>query len=81
MYLVNIPINCDKFHRAKDKALLLDELRAFDADRVFLNFETVLDGHILLYNKEEYQRQIDSMRDACAFFKQNGYEKPAGSLQ
>ena len=74
MYLVNIPINCDKFHRAKDKALLLDELRAFDADRVFLNFETVLDGHILLHNKEEYQRQIDRMRDACAFFKQNGYE-------
>ena len=51
MYLVSIPINCDKFHRTKDKETLLDELRGFDADRVFLNFETVLDGQILLYDE------------------------------
>ena len=74
MYSINIPINCDKFYRSKDKTQLLEELKAFDADRVFLNFETVLDGHILLYNQEDYQRQIDRMREACAFFKQHGYE-------
>jgi len=74
MYRVNIPINCDKFYRTENKQLILDELRAFDADRVLLNFETVLDGHILVYNSEEYQRQIDRMREACAFFKQHGYE-------
>jgi hypothetical protein len=39
-----------------------------------LNFETALDGHILLYDKESYQRQIDRMREACAFFKGHGYE-------
>lgn len=77
MYRVNIPINCDKFHRAKDKQVILDELRAFDADRVLLNFETVLDGHILVYNSEEYQRQIDRIAEACAFFKQHGYEVAA----
>lgn len=74
MYRVSIPINCDKFHRASDKNLILDELKAFDADRVMLNFETALDGHILLYNKEDYQRQIDRMSEACSFFKQHGYE-------
>ena len=74
MYLVNIPINCDKFHRTKNKQSILDELNAFDANRVFLNFETVLDGHILLYHGEDYQRQIDRMREACTFFKGHGYE-------
>lgn len=74
MYLVNIPINCDKFYRTKDKGLLLNELKEYNANRVFLNFETVLDGHILLYNEEEYQRQISRMKEACDFFKQNGYE-------
>ena len=74
MYLTNIPINCNKFHRIKDKRLILDELRAFDADRVFLNFEDDLDGHILVYDNKEYQRQISYMGEACAFFKQHGYE-------
>lgn len=74
MYSVNIPVNCDTFHRAKDKNLILDELREFDADRVFLNFETVLDGHIVRYHKAEYQKQIDRMTEACAFFKEQGYE-------
>ena len=74
MYKVSIPVNCDKFYRAKNKQLILDELRAFDADRVMLNFETTLDGHILLYNEESYRRQIDRMREACAFFKSHGYE-------
>lgn len=74
MYSVSIPVNCDKFYRCKDKNLLLNELRAFDADRVFLNFETVLDGHILLHNEVDYQRQIDRMTQACAFFHQHGYE-------
>ena len=74
MYTVSIPINCDKFHRAKDKTLLLEELEAFDAERVFLNFETVLDGQVLLYDREDYQRQIDRMQEACAFFKGHGYE-------
>ncbi|MBE6570884.1 MAG: hypothetical protein E7656_01370 [Ruminococcaceae bacterium] len=74
MYLTNIPINCNKFHRIKDKQLILDELRAFDADRVFLNFEDDLDGHILVYDNKEYQRQISYMGEACAFFKQHGYE-------
>ena len=74
MYLVNIPINCDKFYRTKDKSVLLNELKEYNANRVFLNFETVLDGHILVYNEDEYQRQISRMKEACAFFKQNGYE-------
>ncbi len=74
MYRVSIPINCDKFHRTANKQLLLDELQAFDADRVMLNFETVIDGHMLVYRQEDYQRQIDRMREACAFFKQHGYE-------
>ena len=74
MYQVSIPINCNKFHRTKDKQLLLDELRAFDADRVMLNFETALDGHVVLYDQSDYQRQIDRMGEACAFFHQNGYE-------
>lgn len=74
MYTVNIPINCDKFYRARDKQAILDELRAFDADRVMLNFETALDGHILLYNEDAYRRQLDRMREACAFFKGHGYE-------
>ena len=47
MYLVNIPINCDKFHRTKNKDLILDELKAFDADRVFLNFKTVRLGFFM----------------------------------
>ena len=33
---MNIPVNCDKLHRAKDKSLILKELKEFDADRVFL---------------------------------------------
>lgn len=74
MYLVSIPINCNKFHRIKNKQLILDELRAFDADRVMLNFENALDGHVVLYKREEYQRQLDCMSEACAFFKQHGYE-------
>ena len=74
MYKVSIPINCDKFYRTKEKQLILDELNAFDADRVMLNFETALDGHVLLYSEKDYQRQIDRMREACAFFKQHGYE-------
>ena len=74
MYKVSIPINCDKFYRTTNKQLLLDELKAFDADRVMLNFETSLDGHILVYNQEDYQRQIDRMSEACAFFKSHGYE-------
>ena len=32
----------------------MNELKEFDADRVFLNFETVLGGHILLYHGEDY---------------------------
>ncbi len=74
MYLVSVPINCNKFHRIKNKQLILDELRAFDANRVMLNFENALDGHILLYKEEEYKRQIDYMKEACDFFKQHGYE-------
>ena len=53
MYIVSIPINCDKFHRTENKQLLLDELKAFDCNRVMLNFETSLDGHVVLYNKED----------------------------
>ena len=56
---VSIPMNCKKFHRTKNKQLILDEVRCFDADRVMLNFEDDLDGHFLLYNHEEYQRQLD----------------------
>lgn len=74
MYLINIPINCDKFHRTANKQLILDELKAFDVDRVMLNFETTLDGHVVLYDENDYQRQIDRMREACAFFQQHGYE-------
>lgn len=74
MYKVSIPINCNKFYKTKDKTLLLEELKAFDADRIFLNFETVLDGHVLLYDGKDYQRQIDRMKEACDFFKQHGYE-------
>ncbi|MBR6747989.1 MAG: hypothetical protein IKM07_03540 [Clostridia bacterium] len=74
MCRVSIPINCDKFHRTKDKQLLLDELRAFDADRVMLNFETVLDGHVVLADGDDYQRLLERMREACVFFKQHGYE-------
>lgn len=74
MCYVSIPVNCNKFHRIKNKQLILDELRAFDADRVMLNFEDILDGHMILYNEEEYQRQLDYMHEACLFFKQHGYE-------
>ena len=35
----------------------MDELRAFDVDRVFLNFETVLDGHVLRDNPEDGRRR------------------------
>lgn len=55
MYLVSIPVNCYKFHRAKDKQPILDELRAFDADRVMLNFEAKLDGALAFHNEEEYR--------------------------
>ena len=74
MYQVSVPINCDKFYRTKNKQLILDELKAFDADRVMLNFETALDGHVVLFDEKDYQRQIDRMSEACAFFKQHGYE-------
>ena len=74
MYLVSIPINCYKFHRTKDKQLILDELQSFDANRVMLNFETKLDGYIVLYNDVEYQKQLSYMREACTFFKQHGFE-------
>ena len=47
MYFISIPVNCYKFHRMRDKQLILDELRSFDADRVMLNFESMLDGHIV----------------------------------
>ena len=74
MYKVSIPINCDKFYRTAEKQLILDELKAFDAGRVMLNFETALDGHVVLYDEKDYQRQIERMSEACAFFKQHGYE-------
>lgn len=74
MYLTSIPINCNKFHRIKNKQLILDELKAFGTDRVMLNYENALDGHIILHNEEDYQRQLDYMRKACSFFKENGYE-------
>lgn len=53
MYLVSIPVNCYKFHRLKDKQPILEELWAFDADRVMLNFEAKLDGVLAFYNEEE----------------------------
>lgn len=74
MYLVSIPVNCYKFHRAKDKQPILEELRAFDADRVMLNFETKLDGALAFHNAEEYQTQLCYLREACVFFKQHGFE-------
>lgn len=74
MYCVSIPINCNKFHRIKDKQLLLDELKAFEANRIMLNFEDTLDGYITLYNNEEYKRHLQYMSEACSFFKQHGYE-------
>ncbi|MBQ9162087.1 MAG: hypothetical protein IJX74_02315 [Clostridia bacterium] len=74
MYNVGIPINGDNFRRTKNKQLILDELKAFDCDRVFINFETILDGHMVLHNEEDYQRQIDCLKEACNFFKQHGYE-------
>ena len=74
MYLTSIPINCYKFHRTKDKNTILDELKAFDADRVMLNFESMLDGHIARDSKEEYEKQICYMKEACDFFKSQGYE-------
>ena len=73
MYKIYIPVNCDKFHRTKDKQKLLSELKAFDADVVMLNFETSLDGHVILSCKEEADRQLERLREACAFFKENGY--------
>ena len=73
MYLTSIPINCDKFHRTKNKQLILDELKAFDADRVMLNFESALDGYITIYDQKAYQRHLEYMREACSFFKQRGY--------
>lgn len=77
MYLTNIPINCEKFHRTKNKQLILDELKAFDADRVMLNFESTLDGYITIFDQKVYQRHLEYMREACAFFKQRGYEVAA----
>ena len=77
MYKISIPINCDKFHRTSDKKLLLDELKAFDANRVFLNFETAMDGYVVLNSKDEYNRQLEYMKEACDFFKQHGYETGA----
>ena len=74
MYVVSVPINCYKFHRTKNKQLILDELREFDADRVMLNFESKLDGHIVLSKREEYQKQLNYMKEACNFFKQHGFE-------
>ncbi len=74
MYLTSIPINCYKFHRTKDKNTILDELKAFDADRVMLNFESMLDGHIARDSREEYEKQISYMKEACDFFKSQGYE-------
>lgn len=73
MYRIYIPVNCDKFYRTKNKQLLLDELRQFDADTVMLNFETSLDGHVILYSEEEAERQLRRLYEACAFFKENGY--------
>lgn len=74
MYCVSIPINCNKFHRIKNKQLLLDELKAFDANRIMLNFENALDGYITLHNDKEYKKHLEYMRAACLFFKQHGYE-------
>lgn len=74
MYLTSIPINCNKFHRIKNKQLILDELKAFDTDRVMLNFETTLDGYIIIKDKNKYQRQLDYMQEASSFFKEHGYE-------
>ncbi len=65
MYKVSIPINCDKFHRTRDKQVIWDEFLAFDADRVMLNFETALDGQVLLCDEREHRRQIDRMREAA----------------
>ena len=56
MYRVSIPINCDKFHRARDKGAIAQELRGFDACRVMLNFETTLDGHVLLADRAASDR-------------------------
>ncbi len=74
MYLTSIPINCYKFHRTKDKKAILDELKAFDADRVMLNFESMLDGHIARDSREEYEKQICYMKEACDYFKSQGFE-------
>lgn len=74
MYCVSIPVNCNKFHRIKNKQSLLDELKAFDADRIMLNFEDKLDGYITLYNSKDYRRHLEYMSEACSFFKQQGYE-------
>ena len=74
MYLVSIPVNCYKFHRAKDKQPILDELRAFDADRVMLNFEAKLDGALAFHNEEKYRTQLSYLHEACVFFKRHGFE-------
>ena len=74
MYRVSIPINCDKFHRARDKGAIVRELRAFDASRVMLNFETSLDGHVLLADRAASERQLARMAEACRFFRGEGFE-------
>lgn len=74
MYRVSIPVNCDKFHRARDKGAIVRELRAFDASRVMLNFETSLDGHVLLADRAASERQLARMAEACRFFRDEGFE-------
>lgn len=76
-YSVSIPVNCmnlEKLGREK----ILSKLKAFDAKRVFLNYEESLDFGGIYVADEDYRiEQMNKLRSAADFFKAEGYETAA----
>lgn len=76
-YTVSVPVNCmnlDDIGREE----ILAKLEAFDARRVFLNFEEAVDsGGVYYSDVNVHLSQMDKLRSAAAFFKSHGYEVAA----
>ena len=67
MYKISVPITNSNVNKENRESVLC-ELRRFDAERVFLAIGTYKS------NDAERQEELDSLRENCAFFKENGLE-------
>lgn len=67
MYKITVPVNNGNLKR-NNRERTLEELRKFDAERVFLGFGKYQT------DADERKRAMAELEDNCRFFKENGFE-------